>query len=240
VDLKDIRGKFAQLSGRWDLVSSLTTPWTDNGANFLINEGSKFLDRMYGTPKEWGRVFETCAAGVWYVTFSRCRAIKKVWVASSSEEERWELEEKDLDYMRSQYTDLISEVTRNDPEFYATAMLRGIDTTDKDADGEFFDYVLADSDEISGVLIYPPPDTSITVEVWGKFYSDELTVDADENYWTKVHPGTLIKAAMYEAEVFNRNSQGQRDLLAGIEADVIGIDKDVVEEQIANTTKMRG
>ena len=142
--------------------------------------------------------------------------------------------------MRAQYEDLISDTDRGDPEFYATALLRGMDVTDKDADGEFFDYVLADSDAVSGIVIFPPPETSITVEVWGKFYSDELTEDTDENFWSEVHPGTLVKATIYEAEVFNRNRQGQADMLDALRVDIEGIDKDVVEEQIANTSKMRG
>lgn len=45
MDLSEVRAKFIQLSGRDDLVNADTT---DNGANYFINAGQKFLDRMFG------------------------------------------------------------------------------------------------------------------------------------------------------------------------------------------------
>jgi len=45
VDLSEVRAKFIELSGRDDLVNANDS---DNGANYFINAGQKFLDRRFG------------------------------------------------------------------------------------------------------------------------------------------------------------------------------------------------
>lgn len=45
MDLEDIRDKFIELSGRDDLAND---DGTDNGADYFINAGQKFLDKRFG------------------------------------------------------------------------------------------------------------------------------------------------------------------------------------------------
>jgi len=53
-----------------------------------------------------------------------------------------------------------------------------------------------------------------------------------------VHPDVLIMAAMRHVEIVNRNTQGVRDWDGSIAAAVIGIGKDLVEEEIAEVTQI--
>ena len=54
MNLLQIRTKFRDISGRFDLVNS---DYSDNGADFYINEGRKFLDRLGEVQKSWASCF---------------------------------------------------------------------------------------------------------------------------------------------------------------------------------------
>jgi len=119
-------------------------------------------------------------------------------------------------------------------------MLRAIDSTDIDDQGAFFNYVLADSDTYNGVIFMAPTDEALVVEIVGKFYSDTLTDNDDTSYWTQNHMMTLVWAALRQLEISYRNTEGARDWQRAIEDSVSGIDKDIVEEETADTEEMEG
>jgi hypothetical protein len=79
MNLLELRTQFVKISGRYDLVVD-TTDWVDNGADFYINAGQNFLDRLRDTPKAQNTIFTALDAGEWYVTFARCRSIREVWI----------------------------------------------------------------------------------------------------------------------------------------------------------------
>ena len=91
MNLLEVRTQFVKLSGRDDLINEDDS---DNGADFFINSGQRFLDRRIDFRKSIGRVFKPLAVDSWYIQFEGCRSIEKVWANNS--EERWELERKDL------------------------------------------------------------------------------------------------------------------------------------------------
>lgn len=232
-----IREQFVKLSGRYDLVVD-TTDWADNGADFFIQAGQDYLDRYYLTPKAHNSIFEELAAGGWYVTFSKCRAIKEVWINNA--EGRSKLTKKDLSWLYQEYSALISETDQGTPLYYCPARLRSTDATDRTSLGTFFNYVADDSDALSGILIFVPPDEAIVVEIQGLFYSDVLTIDASESYWSENWPAILIKAALYQVEVFNRNTEGMKDWKFAIEDEFIGLDRDNIEEEVAEINQIEG
>jgi hypothetical protein len=166
--------------------------------------------------------------------------LDRIWVNDSSE--RWQLEKKDLEWLHNEYTDLISETDQGDPLYWSPAMLRGMDITDMNSQGSFFNYTLAEisNEEYSGLIILPSPETTIVVELWGKFYSPELSDDTDESYWSTNVPETLLQAALYRLEVFYRNTTGAQDYLMGIMSDLTDIDKDQVYEDNVNVDQMEG
>lgn len=92
----------------------------------------------------------------------------------------------------------------------------------------------------NGILLMPPVDVSnkYSLEIRGLFYTDTLVNATDATFWTEVHPGLLTKAAAYELEVDYRNTEGMNDWMAAIRLEIDGIDKDIVEEEIAGITEM--
>jgi hypothetical protein len=243
MNLLQIRTAFVQRSGRYDLVVD-TTDWADNGANFYINSGQRFLDRLDTVPKSWGRYFRECPVGRNYVIFPYCRAIKEVWAMTASE--RLRLKKIDMRDLREYYNEPISTVSNGEPAYYAPAVLRMIPESDRlaiddcDAMIDYADVMFDRHYEYNGVIFYPPPDEVYILEVWGLFYSPELSADTDESYWSVVHPEVLLMAAMHQVEIMYRNTEGANDWLAAIQLEVGGLGKDFVEEHIADVDQMEG
>jgi len=98
MNLLQVRTKFRGISGRHDLVNA---DFSDNGADFYINEGRKFIDRLDETQKSWASCFRFLEVGQFSVSFPHCRAIKEVWVASVTA--RWQLKKISLQDLISEY-----------------------------------------------------------------------------------------------------------------------------------------
>lgn len=235
--LLELREQFVKLSGRYDLVID-TIDWVDAGADFFIQAGQDYLDRQYFNSKAVNTIFDGLAVDEWYLTFSKCRAIKEVWINNT--EGRSKLIKKDMSWLYQKYSALVSETDSGTPLYYCPAKLRSTDSTDRTSLGTFFNYVKDNSDALRGILIFPPPDEAIVVELQGLFYSNALLVDTSQSYWTDNWPAILIKAALYQVEVFNRNSEGVRDWKSAIEDEIIGLDKDTIEESVAEVNQIEG
>ena len=91
MNLLQIRQQLRAVSGRFDLINADDS---DNGANFYINAGQKYLDRLTTTQKSYGICYRFCAVGAHSVQFPYCRAVKEVWAATTTA--RWQLEKKNL------------------------------------------------------------------------------------------------------------------------------------------------
>jgi len=234
------RQKFIELSGRLDLAEDSETieSGTDKGADFFITHGQNWLDRQLGTAKEYGRIFDSVAADAWYLTFQKSRAIKEVWV--NSDEDRWQLEKVTLQSLKEYYAGLRSATDSGQTLYYAPAMLRAIDATDIDDQGAFFNYILDDSDTYNGIIFMPPTEEAMVVETVGKFYSNTLTDNEDTSYWSQNHMMELVWAALRHLEISYRNTEGAKDWATAIFQSIEGIDKDIVEEETADTEEMEG
>jgi hypothetical protein len=237
MNLSELREKFAQFSGRYDLVN---TDGSDNGADFFINAGQRFLDRRIDFRKSNGRLFKELAANSWFLKMRDCRTIEKVWM--NDDEGRWELDKKDFLWLHNEYPDTIAETDAGDPLYWSPAELRGIDIKDVDNQGSFFNYVIteADKEDLTGLIFLPPPSVSMVIEVMGKFYSKTLREDNDTSYWLGVVPETLLTAALYRLEIIYRNTEGAKDWLAAVDIDLTDIDKDAVQEDTANSDELEG
>ena len=102
------------------------------------------------------------------------------------------------------------------------------------------DVINTNSLDYNAVIILPKTDQAITVEIGGLFYQKEMIEDADENYWSQVHPLLLIMSASRHIEIMHRNTQGKQDWDRAIDDYISGIGMDVVEEQIAENDEMEG
>jgi hypothetical protein len=228
-----------KITGRYDLVVD-TSAWVDAGANYYIQAAQDMLERIVGTlPESEGRIWETLSVGGYYVSFQkRCRFISDVWINTS--DERYQLEKKSWEWLKGEYPDLISGSDNGEPLYYCPAKLREIDATDKGATGVFYNYSLATSKDFRGIIILPATDEQIDVEIVGNFYQPLLSTDTDTNLWTILHPDTLVKAAVYQMELFYKDRYKLKNILDAITWDTLEIGKDVVEEEITAVSQMEG
>jgi hypothetical protein len=240
MNLLQLRTKFRELSGRFDLVSDV---FADTGADFFINEGRKFLDRLDETQKSWGTCYKFMDTGLWSVQFPYCRAIKEVWVATTTE--KWQLEKKNLqDLIEGYLTGLPSSREVGTPLYYSPCITRYIPENVSVINLESFigwiDVPSGNAHEFNAILVNVPTSDKLTVMINGLFYSAELVNDTDENYWSAVHPMLLYMAAMRQVEIVNRNTQGVNDWSTAIAIDMKQLGMDLVEELIAETSEMEG
>ena len=238
MNLLQVRTKFRAVSGRFDLVND---DFSDNGADFFINEGRKYLDRLDETQKSWASCFRFVEIGQFSASFPFCRAIKEVWAMSTTA--RWQLEKKNLqDLITGYMTGLPSSRTNAPPLYYSPCLTRYIPEDALVADIESFvgwvDVPAGGAHEYNAVLINVPTDVKISLDIKGLYYSHELTDDTDTNFWSGAHPMLLIMAAMRQLEIVNRNTQGVRDWEASIGTDTRQLGMDLVEELIAGVTQI--
>jgi hypothetical protein len=234
MDLFTIRRNFRSLSGRYDLVDDDPTGL----ANFLINSASRYLDRATEHQKTWGVHFEEIAVDAFHADIPFCRAIKEAWVATATE--RWQLEKMDIQDLIRNY--LTSAPDSGEPLYYSPVITRripeGVDISAFSSYMTFMDTSTDLDNDFNAIVIVPPTDETLLVEVRGLYYSKELTLDADENYWTVVHPLTLLKAVMRELEIFNQNRSKTKAWDEALGIEIQNINQDLVEELISEVDEM--
>ena len=235
-----MRLKFRELSGRFDLVDQAGA---DLGAGFFLNEGRKFLDRLEENQKSWGTTFRFLDIGKYSVQFPYCRAIKEVWVATTSA--KWQLEKRDMqDLITGYLCENPASRSTGTPYYYSPCITRIVPENQPINSFESFlgwvDIPAGNAHEFNSVLLNVPAEEKLTVMINGLFYSAELVNDTDENYWSTTQPMLLYMAAMRQVEVANRNTQGVKDWENSIVADTRTLGFDLVEELSAEVTEMEG
>lgn len=92
--------------------------------------------------------------------------------------------------------------------------------------------------DYNAVIIVPPTSELVLIEVRGLYYSVRMVDDEDENYWSVVHPLTLLKATFHQLEIFNQNQGKTKQWRDALAEDLTGISKDLVEELISEVTQI--
>lgn len=215
MNLLEVREQFVLLSGRYDLVND---DGTDNGADFYIKAGQKYLDRLHIYEKATLRLCWPVNADQHRLFISQVRSIKHVWLYLS--DERYALKEKPLDDLKKWYPGW-GNTDSGSPLYY------GIDKAVTGTGN-------------TRLYVMPPPAKEGEIVIEGLFYARELLTDEDTSYWSEMYPSLLVMAALRELEVFYRNTQGKRDWEAAIQSEMHAFELDLVEREIANTTQMEG
>jgi len=243
MNLLQVRTQFVKLSGRYDLVTDAAgDDYTDNGANFFIQEGQKLLDQLVKVPENIAKIYLPLAINGYYINWDKeTRSIEKVWVNDA--EDRWELEKLTLDEFKAKYADSTTDTVSGTVEHYAIAEIRALETTSRDSLATFLNYTRDESDTDytdRTILIGPPTDTALVVEVSGKFHQLILSGDTDENFWSIRYPGVLLQCALYQLEVFSRGTENAKNWLSAIKTAIMEIEKDSVEEEVSDIDNMEG
>lgn len=241
MSLLDIRKKFVEISGRYDLVDDAVN-FSDKGADFYINAGQKYLDRLVRVPENTATIFLTLSPGDYTLEFPySCRSVKNVYV--NNRESRYRLRKVSLNDLKNAYSDPVTLLQKSSPVSYALANLRALETTDKDSLGTFVNLTHEETDKkyaYRGIIIVPPVDEEFVVEVSGLFSQNKLISDGDENYWTQEAPELLLKAALYELEGMSRGTENAKNWISMIAAETLELGKDFVEDEISDIDAMKG
>ena len=234
MNLLQIRQKFRELSGRFDLVNE---DGSDNGADFFINEGRKYLDGLDETNRSFATSFQKLEADRIGVTFEGCRALQKVWLTKSGSRvllEKMDPHDLILDY-------LSGTVTAGTPAYFALYTNRYFpEDLTMDKFEVFLPYMEISMNPLDQncILFNCPADEDMYLIINGLFYSSYMATDEAENHWSVNHPMLLIMAAMRQVEVINRNTQGVGDWERSINKEVELLGKDLVEEMIVDVDHM--
>lgn len=224
--LKEVRTQFINLSGRFDLVVD-TINYVDNGANFFINSGIKYIESLPEAPVREQTFAISAEAGDYQAVVPNLRSIKRLWTYAPDGGVIF-LERETLEGMLERLDDEVSlaEVAQDLPAFFALDERQS----------------KLDENTVWGamVLFMPPFNASYTLQVDGIFYSAELADDLESNYWTSQHPDLVVLGAMFQLETYHRNRQGSADYRAAISERLQNIDFGRVHEEVGDTTAMRG
>lgn len=221
MNLAEIRKMFIKLSGRYDLV---LPDGSDDGADFFIHEGQRFVERLAESYGSGGMVSVPFSVGD-YSNAINARVIEGV-MAVSADGERWPLEKVLFKDLNNMYTTNAENVTKSVPVYYAPVPAQ---ISDSVSDGVY-----------NALMIFPPTDSELTVEVYGKIYADVLVDDSDSNYWSENHSMILILSALRYVEVINRNREGVKDYETAITNELTLVEKDFVEQEVAEFDALGG
>jgi len=232
--LSELHDEFEYFSGRTDL--------SDGRKTMFINSGQRYLDRLDEIPKSIGKIYKTVNIGDWFVVFKECRAIQNIYMAG--DEGRWKLEKKELGWLILEYSDLIADIGTGAPKYYSPAILRMVpqdlvSVTMSKFVGEVVQTNIKHF-EYNGILWMPPTDETVVVEVQGLFYTEKLSTENDESFWSVMHHDLLLMAAFRALEVFYRNTEGRKDWEAAIRDEVSTMGMEAVEEDIAGVDQIEG
>lgn len=245
MNLLSVRKQFVEVSGRYDLVSD-AVDFADNGADYYITEGQRWLERKLNITPTTGKYLTTISAGDYLLSFSHCRAIYDVWVMSN--DARTQLTKMDAGTIRNLSVTLpLATAEKQQPYmYYPTNLRRSPDdedgTSDSDILANYIDVFSPSNAGLSktGIVIYPPADTEYVIEIDGLFYVQPLEDDADENYWSTNFPALLVRAALRMLASFWAGGKSVRDWDTIIDGELTDIIKDAVEEEISKVDHLEG
>lgn len=250
MNLLQVREQFVKISGRYDLVDD-TTDYGDKGANFYIQQGQNYLDRRINLDKTWGRIFVDIAADDFKVEFQSCRAIKEVWVMDSTS--RLRLDQIPMEELRgtdektgvNNFVKPFASMTTDKPKYYYPAKLRrmpegGDFSGDSATIASYLDTKTTYDSTYNGIVFLPPADAAYVIEIIGRFYSKTLSLDADVNVWSEVYPNLLIMSALRQLETMFRGAKSVDAWTKSIDAEIVDVEKDLIEEEINQVNQMDG
>lgn len=244
MSLLEVRKQFVQVGGRYDLVVD-STAYADNGADFFIRSGQKYLDQRIEHKMSESVYYRKLQAGLIGCGFPECRAVREVWLQDSVDDSRTKLTKQSKEYIRSIYATKYNTITTGPPLDYYLPNVKVYpeDITINEIQSYFgwLDTPVAKGYETYNcVVVSPPPDHEYVLEIVGLFFSLRLVNDTDKNFWTEQYPNILLWAALRQLEITYRNTEGAKDWTAAIADELIGIDMDYVEESIADVDQMEG
>jgi len=228
-DLLEIRQQFITLSGRWDLATTSVVSFdTDNGADWFINAGSRWLDLHQEHLASTQEHQLAMTADQWQIDMQLLRVPRAVYFLDSDSEQN-ELIKRPMDWIFQNYPKLGS-TTSGTPKYWSSYVAHR--SPQQKASGL--------NSNLKRVIIMPPTDSAITASVFGRFHQAKLENNTDDNFWVTEYPDVLVLASLLSLEGFYRNTQGVQDYRAMIEDILTGIDRDTADAEAEESSQMEG
>ena len=237
MSLLEIRQKFVVSYGRYDLVTDETS-WVDNGADWFIRAGQRYLDRLIETGDARARYFATLLTGRHTLQIPTARVIEKVFRITTKG--RFQLPEATTDSMRLLLMELAEDGTTGAPSYYTTRPVRI--AKDSNLMALRGDYATVSYNDIGtgGIFFGTIADADYALEIEGLFHSPDLTTDESKSFWTEIHPEILVAASFMSLERFYRNFEGSKEAKAQVDDLIKQLDFDYVAQEIVNITVLGG
>ena len=243
--LLSVRDEFIRKSGRYELgtITAGSTAGTDDGADWYINAGQRFLDRRIPLDALRARRLFTLEVDEYLKIFRQAKTIENVWIIES-DGSLTELDRMPLATIRNYYGETVSVMDSGTPMYWSPASVRldpdsRINEVEHTIDS-MTDFVLGVDNVANGIVVSPPTDTEVTLDILGRFFSPELLKNGDSSIWTESYPDLLVMASLYKLEVFHRNTEGAKDWLLAMDLDLSEIDMSDVMFNAEHINQMKG
>lgn len=230
MSLLEIRKKFIASSGRADLVIDEVS-YADNGADWFIQAGQRYLDRMLETGNARARYFGKLEYSRNAMKIPRARVIEQVVRAYPAPK---------CEMVQSNDSQYYSTDSLDAPKYYHLLVLRPVVGSDYAQTPGINADISFTSSSYSGLRFNTASDQDYGIEITGLFYSPDLTIDTDISFWSEEHPEILVAAAFYSMERFYRNFEGLKECRASLEDMVQQLDFDYVAQEIVNIVRLEG
>lgn len=241
--LLQIRKQFVAFTGRFDLVTD-DESWRDNGANFYIQTGQRWLDRQAETAFGEGKSYLQLAPNEWFVMLNNCRSVRHVFI-SNADGTRRPLRRVDYPEIAHMCLRDPAKIESGTPCYYALGNINThpetVGTTTIARFGPSVNYTASGNPwGFNCVIVAPAPNESSLIEVQGLFYQPELITDADQNVWSEEYPFVLLLAACRQLEISYRNTSGANDWENAINAELLTLGFDLADQISNDITQIKG
>jgi len=232
MNLQQLRKKFVELSGNYHMVTD-TQSYNDDGADFHIQGGQRFIENLLDMPRTSVRKVVTVEADQERAALPRGRYVRAVFIRYEAEQDWRRLTQ--MPYREYEQHVNAGRLGKGKPAYWATPKAFEVEyeTTDPQTGNPETTYDLG-----VDLFLHPAPDQEAELRVEGSFRTLELEENEDENFWSRQYPGLLIQAAMYDVEKFYRNRAGMRDHLEAIQRQIQGMDDNIAQQAAEYSQEM--
>lgn len=232
-----------QFTGRFDMVTD-DESWRDNGANFLIQTGQKWLDRQGDVAFGEGKSYFDLPKDSWFIMVNNCRSVRDVYL-SNADGTRRPLRRKDYPEIAHMCVRDPAKLESGTPKYYSIANINThpetVGTTTVARFGPTITYSAPGNPwGFNSIIIAPAPSEQLLVEVHGLFYQPELVADTDQNVWSEEYPFILVLAACRQLEISYRNTSGAADWENAVNAELLTLGFDLVDQISNDITQIKG
>lgn len=244
-EANELRLQLRSLTGRRDLIDS---DGHDNGIDFYINNGLRFLDNQLPVDVCLTRRVYQASSGEYTLSVQDVRSIKRVWCYSEGNDKRLpDLVKRDLGWIRARYGQDWGDLPTGTPTYYAVNIDRldpanvSTSTLSSSTYSDTSDLRYGNAEQayrMTGILFMPSTDGTYTFNVVGAFYSPRIS-EQGFNFWTVNYPEAVILATQRSMEaLLYRNPEGVKGYEQAMAPILNGIDYNAVEQEMAEVQRV--